>query len=100
LVLFALNEIEMPWKYFLQSVGLQEEGQGTDQQQEEQEVDQQSEEKRDEGNQEIRVSPEPGCSSKVTQQTRNKKLHLKRGEPDLKGPNQLLQQKRKSLEGS
>jgi hypothetical protein len=30
LVLFALNEIEIPWKYFLESLGLQEEGQEVD----------------------------------------------------------------------
>jgi hypothetical protein len=70
LVLFSLGEIEMPWDYFLQSVGLQEE---------EQQVDPQSEEKKDEDNPEMRVSPEPGFSSKATNKLEIRKLHPKRG---------------------
>jgi hypothetical protein len=51
LVLFSLYEIEIPYKYFMHFVGLQEEGKETNEHQEEQEVDRQSEEKRDKGNQ-------------------------------------------------
>jgi hypothetical protein len=52
--------------------GRRKKEQGTDQQQEEHEVDPRLEGHRDEDNQATRVSPEPGCSSKATQQNKNK----------------------------
>jgi hypothetical protein len=59
-----LDEIEMSWDYFMQSVGLQEQ---------EQQPDTQTEGKKYEDNTKYRVSPEAGSSSKESQQRTNKK---------------------------
>ena len=67
-MLLALGEIEIPWDYFLQFVGLQEQ---------EQQPDPQTEGENDEYNPKGMVSPEPGSSSKASQQTTNKKKAYK-----------------------
>jgi len=40
-----------------------------------------------------------GSHQKLPSKLETRRLHLKRGELDLKGPNQLLHNKKKSLEG-
>jgi hypothetical protein len=63
LVTFSLEELEMPWDYFLKSVGLKEQ---------EQVPDSQNKGDASEDKMEVRVSPEPGSSMKPVQPTSNK----------------------------
>jgi hypothetical protein len=55
LVTFTLEELEMPWDYFLKSVGLKEQEQVPDSQNE------------GDASEEVRVSSEPGSSMKPIQ---------------------------------
>jgi hypothetical protein len=63
LVSFALEELEMPWGYFLKSVGLKEQ---------EQVPDSQNEGDASKDKTEVRVSLDPGSSMKPVQPTTNK----------------------------
>jgi hypothetical protein len=89
LVLFALNELEMPWTDFLVSLGLQEE----------QEVNQQPEEQRTRFPRKLGFLLNLGVHPKPPNEPK-RRPYLKKGGPDQRKKDQLLHQGRKFLEGN